>query len=236
MIQSRAIVKGIPGDAARRKGLRRMLAPLLWLSVTFGVGVGLILGSVLLPWWVGVLILGLAFVGFLSYYQRQPSLTYGYFKGARGEEMVAGELAQLPSEWTIFNGILLPNGKDIDHIAIGPQGIFVIETKHWKGSVTIANGQVLAEGRVIQNSPIVQLRRAMTQVANVIEAPIESLNGILCFVGCQFADGRVQADEVQVCSHLGLLDTLTEGPVILDAATLSRCVARLGTLTLTEGI
>ncbi len=235
MVEMRAKIRGIPGDAARRKGLRRVLAPVLGFSLAFGVGVGVVLGS-LLPWWVGILLLLTVLGGFAYYCQRQPSLTYGYFKGARGEEMVAGELAHLPAEWTIFNGLILPNGGDIDHIAVGPQGLFVIETKYWKGNVSIANGQVLAEGRVIQNSPIVQIRHAIAAVAEAMNEPVSTINGILCFAGNQFIDGAVRADEVLVCSHLELLQTLTKGPAILDAAAISRCVARLGTFTITEGL
>ncbi len=235
MLESRANIRGIPGDAARRKGLRRVLTPILGFSLSFGVGVGIVLGGVL-PWWIGALLLLAVLAGFAYYCQRQPSLTYGYFKGARGEEMVAGELAHLPAEWTIFNGLILPNGSDIDHIAIGPQGIFVIETKHWKGNVAISNGQVVAEGRPIQNSPIIQIRHAMAAIAKAMDTSAPSINGILCFAGNQFADGTIRADEVIVCSHLKLLQTLTTGPILLDAAAISRCVARLGTFTITEGL
>lgn len=44
-----------------------------------------------------------------------------------------------------------------------------------------------------------------------------------------------RADEVLVCSHLGLAAALTLGPTVLDAAAIARCVAKLGALTLTEG-
>ncbi len=237
MIESRATMRGVPGDAARRRGLRRVLVPLLCFSVAFGIGVGLVLGSAhLMPWWGGILVLLGVVLGFACYCRRQPSLVYGYFKGARGEEMAAGELAHLPAAWTVFNGVLLPNGRDVDHIAVGPQGVFVVETKHWRGEVAIENGQVVAEGRVIQKSPILQVRQAVAAVAEVLGQPLASVNGILCFAGRQFASGSVCADEVLVCSHLSLWETLTAGPELLDAAAVSRCVARLSTLTITEGL
>ncbi len=237
MVESRATMRGVPGDTARRRGLRRVLVPLLCFGVFFGLGVGLILGSAeFMPWWAGVIVLLGVVGGFAVYCHRQPVLVYGYFKGARGEEMAAGELAHLSAEWTVFNGIVLPNGQDVDHIAVGPQGIFVIETKHWRGEVAIENGQVIAEGRIIRKSPIVQVRQAMSAVAETLDCPLASVNGILCFAGRQFARGAVCADEILVCSHLGLLDALTAGPAVWDAAAISRCVARLGTLTITEGL
>ena len=239
MSETRATMRGIPGDAARRRGLRRVLLPVAGYAMAFGGGAGLLLGGVGLPWWAGAVVLAVALGGFALYRRRQPALVYGYFKGARGEEMVAGELAHLPPTWTIFNGLLLPDGRDIDHVAIGPQGVFVIETKHWSGEVSVEHGAILANGRTLQRSPIAQVRRASAAVAEalaVADPPAAALHGVLCFAGPQFADGAVRADEVLVCSHLGLVAALTLGPTLLDAAAIARCVARLGALTLTEGL
>jgi len=49
---------------------------------------------------------------------------------------VAGTLSWLPKEYVTFNDILLPTGyrtSQIDHILVSPYGIFVIETKSYKG-------------------------------------------------------------------------------------------------------
>lgn len=237
MTERRATMKGIPGDAARRRGIRRVLIPLLCFGVLFGLGLGVCAGAVgLLPAMAGVVLLVLAVVGLTVYCRRQPALVYGYFKGARGEEMVAGELARLGSEWTVFNGLLLPDGQDIDHVAVGPQGLFVIETKHWSGSVTVEGGEVLANGRPLRRSPVVQVRRSMGAVSAVAAVPEGTLHGVLCFAGRQLPEGAARADEVLVCSHLGLVDALTSGPIVFDAAALARMVARLGAFTVTEGL
>ena len=230
-------MKGVPGDAARRRGLRRVLWPVAAFGFAFGAGVGLTVGGAgLAPWWVGAAALAAAFAGFAAYRRRQPALVYGFFKGARGEEMVAGELAHLPASWTILNGVLLPDGRDVDHVAVGPQGLFVIETKHWSGEVTLSGAQILADGRPLSSSPIEQVRRAVNAVARAAEARPEALRGVLCFAGPQFADAPAHVDEILICSHLDLVSALTLGPAVLDAAAVARCVARLGALTLTEGL
>lgn len=237
MTESRATMRGVPGDAARRRGIRRVLVPLLCFGVFFGFGLGLVAGAVgVLPAWVGAAVLALAFLGLLGYCRRQPALVYGYFKGARGEEMAAAELARLGAEWTVFNGLLLPGGQDIDHVAVGPQGLFVVETKHWSGEVTVEGGEVLANGRPLRRSPVAQVRRAMGAVAEAVGAPEGTLRGVLCFAGTQFAEGPARADEVLVCSHLGLVGALASGPAVFDAAAVARMVARLGALTITEGL
>lgn len=60
-------------------------------------------------------------------------------KGKAGESIVAATLKQLPSEdYVIINDILLDIGtttSQIDHIVVSVYGIFVIETKHYAGSI-----------------------------------------------------------------------------------------------------
>ena len=60
-------------------------------------------------------------------------------KGKIGEMAVARELSRLPSDLCfVFNDVLIPTESgttQIDHVVVAPQGIFVIETKNYKGAV-----------------------------------------------------------------------------------------------------
>lgn len=71
--------------------------------------------------------------------------------GAKGERLVADELAKLSrrdSRWTAIHAIPVgTRGADIDHLVLGPGGIFTLNTKHhpdaevWVGGETfIVNG------------------------------------------------------------------------------------------------
>ncbi|WP_292756547.1 nuclease-related domain-containing protein [Methanobacterium sp.] len=54
-------------------------------------------------------------------------------KGAKGEKIVAKKLKKLPKKYTAIRDVKIPNlGGDIDHVVVGPTGIFVIETKNYK--------------------------------------------------------------------------------------------------------
>jgi hypothetical protein len=56
--------------------------------------------------------------------------------GAKGEETTAKQLKSLKGKYHVFHEVMLPRTKgDIDHIAIGPNGIFVIETKNNNGTI-----------------------------------------------------------------------------------------------------
>ncbi len=51
-------------------------------------------------------------------------------QGAEGELAVASCLARLGPEWTVLHSIPVGNGtSDIDHVVIGPGGVFTINTK-----------------------------------------------------------------------------------------------------------
>lgn|GEM_PF-6491429 len=57
-------------------------------------------------------------------------------KGDSGESAVSRALARLPDTWLWIDDLVLRHGRNqhqIDHVAIGPNGVFVIETKHWRG-------------------------------------------------------------------------------------------------------
>lgn len=58
------------------------------------------------------------------------------WKGKHSEKLVRKKMLQLPDEYIIFNDLWFEsNGRStqIDHIVVSPYGIFVIETKGYKG-------------------------------------------------------------------------------------------------------
>ncbi len=57
-------------------------------------------------------------------------------KGWFGEKKVARYLRKLPDEYTVLNDVILhteTGTTQIDHIVVSPYGVFVIETKNYKG-------------------------------------------------------------------------------------------------------
>lgn len=75
------------------------------------------------------------FTGFMFEMDR----LWNHMKGATGEHLVLHAIARfLPHSWVIAQGAILepyPNWfTQIDHVLIGPPGIFLVETKAWSGS------------------------------------------------------------------------------------------------------
>ena len=67
-----------------------------------------------------------------------------WYQGALGEIEVAAALAKLGPEWTVLHSIPVGAGdSDIDHVVIGPGGVFTINTKHHAGKKIWVGGNLL---------------------------------------------------------------------------------------------
>ncbi|MFJ9728576.1 nuclease-related domain-containing protein [Streptomyces sp. NPDC101209] len=62
---------------------------------------------------------------------RRSSQWDSWYVGLEGERRVGRELQRLSaSGWKVLHGVPKANGGDIDHLLIGPGGVFTINTKH----------------------------------------------------------------------------------------------------------
>ena len=78
------------------------------------------------------------FPPFLHYFRYFLKKWRSYSKGLKGEELVEQVLLSLDDSYFLINDFSFSDEKgNIDHIIVGPSGIFVVETKNYKGSMTI---------------------------------------------------------------------------------------------------
>ncbi|MES1180683.1 MAG: nuclease-related domain-containing protein [Verrucomicrobiota bacterium] len=69
-------------------------------------------------------------------------------KGADGENIVAQKLKDFPEDFCVINGLTTPFG-DLDHVVIGPTGVYILDTKNWKGVVAAdGKGELLLNGKM----------------------------------------------------------------------------------------
>lgn len=66
--------------------------------------------------------------------------------GAKAEQAVAEALQELPDDYYVFHDLEFP-GFNIDHVVLGPNGIFLVETKSQKGNITQEHDVLLRNGR-----------------------------------------------------------------------------------------
>ncbi|MGB9980520.1 nuclease-related domain-containing protein [Methanobacterium sp.] len=64
-------------------------------------------------------------------------------KGIKGEYYVAEYLDQLPKDYFVFNDVKFPGSYgNLDHIVLGPSGIYVIETKNYEGNFLVKGNEL----------------------------------------------------------------------------------------------
>ena len=139
-----------------------------------------------------------------------------YEKGAEGEQHTASVLAALPTDqWTVLHDRRWPGRKlaNVDHVVVGPPGVFVIDSKNWAGRVAVKDG-VLRQNGYRRESTVRAAADAAVAVAEL--APTASsavFHPVLCFVGDRAFAGW--ADEVRACSANNLVPMLTSLPHVL---------------------
>lgn len=71
-----------------------------------------------------------------------------WYRGAKADIAVGLLLAELPVEWTIFHALPAgAGGTEIDHLVVGPGGVFTIQTKRHRGKgVRVAGRTVVVDG------------------------------------------------------------------------------------------
>jgi hypothetical protein len=149
-------------------------------------------------------------------------------QGAAGEVEVAKALEALPQGWVVLHDLAWPGRPkaNLDHVVIGPGGVFVVDAKNWSGTVEVRDHVLRQNGR----------QRAQT-VSSTAEAAIALQHllpvshpcvGVLCFVGDRALNGWVR--DVMVCSTSNLAAMLTSRPVALDAAEVDACGQAVRTL------
>lgn len=116
--------------------------------------------------------------GFLVVYGNSTNETgkekgYSWQKGLEGENLVSDYLNTLPKDYFVYNDVKLPGkGGNIDHIVIGPTGIYVIETKNYSGKYRIKGNQWIyyknGHPKVIKNNPGTQVRRNTMDLINFL--------------------------------------------------------------------
>ncbi len=99
-----------------------------------------------------------------------------WYQGALGEIAVAGRLGTLGPEWTVLHSVPVGNGSsDIDHVIIGPGGVFTVNTKnHASQTVWVAGRTFMVAGQKQRHIPnaVHEAGRASSLLGRAANAPV----------------------------------------------------------------
>jgi hypothetical protein len=146
-------------------------------------------------------------------------------KGADGEVAVARALEALPEGWVALHDLRWPGRQcaNIDHVAIGPGGVFVIDAKNWSGRVEVRDEVLLQNGRR-REPTVVSAAQAAIAVQGLVPPPAHCM-GVLCFVRDEPL--VAWARDVMVCSTSNLATMLTSRPHVLSPEGVRGCADAL---------
>lgn len=217
-----AKIHGVAGEWARVKGTVTGLWPLFLGVFVAGVAVGCLLSHPA----VGVSVLVISLVCIVWTLMKGLRHIERFYKGARGEERVSEILQTLPDSYHVFNDF--PAGRcHVDHVVVGPGGVFAVETKFWRGQVTAEEGHILLDGQLPDRDPLAQTIREAAAVKGVLNRA--GWNGqvspVLVFASDAFASHRAVLKGAIVINSCELKESFASDRVVLPESELERLVA-----------
>ena len=217
-----ARIHGVAGEWARVRGTVVGLWP-LFLGV-FVSGGALVLTWITPP--MGGVILGLSLIFVIWSIMVGFHRIERFYKGARGEEKISWILESLPSTYHVFNDFTVGRNH-IDHVVVGPSGVFAIETKFWSGKVTIEDGFVLVDGRLPSRAPLSQANREATLVRNALcDAGWNGMvTPVLVFASDSFEAHRANIKGTVIINSNELRESFATDRVVIPPLELDRLVS-----------
>ena len=145
-------------------------------------------------------------------------------------EVAADVLAALPDGWTVLDDVSSRGARftAIDHVVVGPSGIFVVDVKRWMGTVTVVDNVVRhdRQAREADTDRCSDAALAVAEVVQAVDAYAEWVLPVLCLERAEpILDWAV---EVRVCSTATLIEALTSLPPVLSPQLVAEAVVALG--------
>jgi hypothetical protein len=217
---------GRPGGSAQATWQRLRLAEwatwtrtVPWrVTVLLGIGVGAgILGRQLAPR-LGLIVaaLAVAAAGWGLRFRPSPDAV-AWRRGAAGERRTARLLDPLERQgWAVLHDLAVPGSRaNLDHLVIGPGGVFVIDSKQYRGRLRLDPTGRLWHGRY----PLAPTPRTVDfeadRAAQVLVEPGVVVMPIVAVHGAQVPWGKVVTNGVPIVAAQRLPSMLRALPAVL---------------------
>ena len=151
--------------------------------------------------------------------------------GADGDEKVAAQLVKLASKdprWHVLHAVPVgENGADIDHVVIGPAGVFTLNAKHHPGAkVWVGGNTLMVNGQrqpYLRNSAY-EARRASRLLTAACGFAVTA-TGVVVPVGAADVVFKTPPTDVHVVYRRALATWLRDRPAVLPDATIEAVFA-----------
>lgn len=214
--------------ARHAEGLRRRRPRILALGLIIAF-IGAIVIVVVSPLY-GAVILVFDVTLILSAFVTPNTIT-AWQTGAAGEVRTGRMLDPLEAEgFRILHDRKIPGARsaNIDHIVIGPPGVFVVETKSYKGSLRIRGDEIFVAGRR-KNEWIDEVNREALAVQKALAAELSGLGlavqPIICVHRAELPWFKSEVRRVRVVGGKDLVSRLRKAELVLSPADVERLAA-----------
>jgi hypothetical protein len=204
---------------AHQRRMRAMLPAIVAVAALLGFGEVVALAPVIGLW---ASVGGLGFVlAAVIVATRLPREALFWDKGARGERRSAEALDPLGERgFVILYNRIMPDGRgDIDSIAIGPTGVWVIETKNLSGAVQVVRDRLFVRDQDRQ-AMVEQVYReafAVQQIVGDLLGPTMTMAvPVLCIHASRTPKFDRSVGGVRIATRGNLASLLTSGLQRLD--------------------
>jgi len=141
-----------------------------------------------------------------------------WYTGALGELEVARRLGALGPAWFVLHSVPVGTGaSDLDHVVIGPAGVFTINTKHHRGqNVWVGGRRVLVNGQRTDHLRNAKYEAKRTsQLLSVAARSLVDVTPIIAVAEARRMTVRERPHDVVVLRETELVRWLQRHPVTL---------------------
>ncbi len=139
-------------------------------------------------------------------------------RGANGELVTGWWLGRLPEGWRVINDVPVGDADtNVDHLVVGPRGVFTINTKTLTGKVWVGPKSILHDRRRTDFLPAAsaEATRASRLLSAAVGRPVE-VRGVLAIL-CDDWTIKQRPADVYVDATRGVKDWMLRQPVTLRA-------------------
>lgn len=158
-----------------------------------------------------------------------------WYRGALGEIAVGRLLERLGPDWLVLHAVPVGTGSsDIDHVLVGPAGVFTLNTKNHEGQpVWVAGRTLMVAGRKTRHlyNSAHEAARASKLLTVAAGFPVE-VTGVVVVVGPKSLTIKARPEYAAVVTEAQLVRWLDRCPQVLsqqEVARIAEAAVRPGT-------
>ena len=147
---------------------------------------------------------------------RPSSQARAWQRGAAGEQRTARLLDRLGRDgYVSFHDLAMPHSAaNLDHLVVGPSGVFVIDSKNWRGQVHQSSDELLWHNHYRLDRTLATIRWQAETLGRLLGVPVAPL---VCVHGAHIQHGGLHAQGVAVVPATLLRSALGHDQVLSDA-------------------